>query len=150
MSSKRFKYQEFLDKYKNCPPSSYKEVEMTAFRWIFETCDEESFKPVLILNPKRSLENDDQKCTAFGLSLFENEVQAYQKYKRFVERDFRLKHKIGSYIAEVLISKNEGICSEPERNNYSHFTFHEYENVDLSKKVVNIVEIFNGDGNFKR
>ena len=55
---------------------------MTAFRWIFETCDEESFKPILILNPKRSLENDDQKCTAFGLSLFENEVQAYQKYKR--------------------------------------------------------------------
>jgi len=36
------------------------------------------------------------------------------------------------------IEKSEGVSSPPERNNFFHFTFHAFEGVNLSGKVVNI------------
>lgn len=43
MPTNKFKYQEYLDKYDNCPPKSYLEKEITPYRWVFETYDEKSF-----------------------------------------------------------------------------------------------------------
>lgn len=149
MISKPFKYQEFLDKFKNCPPSTYKEVEMTAFRWVFETCDEECFKPVLILKPSRTFNSDVLNCTAYALSLFAEKNEALKRYSQFVHKRPKLKDDLGTKITEIEIEKSDGICSEPERNNFSHFIFHEYLKTDLSKKVVNIAEIIQENGNIE-
>lgn len=150
MNSKKFKYQDYISKLFNCPPDVYKEKEMTAFRWVFSECDINSFKPVLIIDPVRQLGDEDKNCEGFALSMFEQEDCAYQKYKKLVRNRPHLKNIFGTMIAEMKISLNDGVCSNPEINNYLHLNFHEYEETDLLKKIVNIVEIFDENGNFKR
>lgn len=49
MPTKKFKYYTFLDKFENCPPKSYLEKEMTAYRWVLESYDEKSFLPLKFL-----------------------------------------------------------------------------------------------------
>lgn len=149
MSSKKLKYQEFINQYSNCPPSTYKEENITAFRWVFAECDAESFKPVLVINPKRQLNTDDMKCMGYALSMFETEQGAYERYKKMVYARPLLKDTYGTFIAELAISTNDGLVSPLGQDKYTHFSFHQYESVDLSKKVVNIVQIFKENGEFK-
>ena len=149
MNSKKFKYQDNITKFFNCPPNIYTEKEMLAFRWVFSECDNNSFKPVLIIDPVRQLGDEDKNCEGFALSMFENEEGAYEKYKKLVRNNPLLKYNFGTIIAELNLSLKDGVCSEAE-NKYSHFNFHEYDETDLSKKIVNIVDIFDENGNFKR
>jgi hypothetical protein len=150
MPSNKFKYQEHTDKIINCPPTYYAEKNLVAFRWVFQECDENSFIPVLIIDPKRQLGEEDKKCEGFALSLFEELQGAYQKYKRLVQIRPHLQKSFGNRIAELTITDSDGVCSEPETYNFKHFNIHEYPNANLSKKIVNIVEIFDEYGNFKR
>lgn len=150
MNSKKFKYQDYITKFHNCPPIVYNEKGIKAYRWVFSESDNNSFRPVLIIDPARQLGDDDKNCEGFALSMFEQEDSAYQKYKKLVRNRPHLKNNFGTMIAELQISPNDGVCSEPEENNYLHFNFHEYYYTDLSKKIVNIVDIFDENGNFKR
>ena len=44
----RYKYQAYLDKYKNCPPERFNELDCPAFRWVFkDPADFRNFLPVL-------------------------------------------------------------------------------------------------------
>ncbi len=138
MPTTTFKYQKYLDNYKNCPPKSYAEREMTAYRWVFETCGEESFVPVKIINPDRSLGSNDFNCKGYGLSLFKELDGALQKYNELVQKKSGLKNTLGTHIAEINLEKTDGVASSPEKENFLHFTFHEYKDLKLSKKVVNI------------
>lgn len=148
MHSKKFKYQKYLDLYPNCPPDSYEEIEDNGFRWIFSN-DNDSFIPVLIINPVRQLGIDEKQCEGYALSMFKHEIGAYERYKKLVKARTKLKEVLGNKIAEINISKLDGIGSEPETNNFTHFNFHEYDGTDLSLKIVNITEIFDRNGNFK-
>lgn len=150
MHSKKFKYQEYLSKFSNCPPIEYCEKSQSVFRWVFVECDKNSFKPVLILEPARQLADDDKSCEGYALSMFEMQEGAYSKYKKLVRNKPQLKKNFGTIIAEINLSIEDGICSNPEVKNYSHFNLHEYEGTDLSKKVVNIIDIFDENGNFKK
>lgn len=150
MLSKKLKYQEFIDLYPNCPPTTYKEVNIKAFRWAFPKCNEGSFKPVLAINPKRELGTDDMKCLGYALSMFESEKGAYDRYKKLVHARPSLKEIYGTVMAELDISMEDGLVSELGQDSYTHFSFHQYEGIDLSKKVVNIVQIFKENGSFKQ
>ena len=149
MSSKKLKYQEFINEYPNCPPKVYKEESIKAFRWVFPECDAESFKPVLVINPKRQLNTNDMKCMGYALSMFETEKGAYERYKKIVHGRPLLRDTYGTFIAELDISIDNGLVSPLGQDKYTHFSFHQYESVDLSKKVVNIVQIFKENGEFK-
>lgn len=146
----RFKYQAFTHKFSNCPPKIYEGSNGAAYRWVFTKCDEESFKPVLIMSPTRQFDGDDLTCEGYALSMFEQEQGAFQKYKKLVSKKPLLKEIFGTMIAHLNLSAEEGVCSESEINNYTHFNFHEYEGTDLTKKVVTIVDIFDKNGDFKR
>jgi hypothetical protein len=150
MHSQKMKYQEFLKQFSNCPPSEYKEVEMVAFRWVFENCGEESFIPVLVINPLRKFDSNDMNCEGYALSMFEKEIGAYDRYKKLVHRNPKLQETFGNLIAKINILPTQGKASEPENNNYTHFNFHEYEGTDLTKNIVEIINIFDENGNFKR
>ncbi len=150
MPTKRHKYQDYLNQFLDCPPKYFQEVERKAFRWVFDDCDEESFKPALILNPLRNLVGDTLKCLGYSLSLFNDKESALAKYQSLVKRKASLVESLGNKIAEFDIDKKDGVCSEPELQNFSHFSIHEYEGIDLSKKRINIVEIFDSNGDFKR
>jgi hypothetical protein len=149
MNLKKLKYQEFIDLYPNCPPNTYKEVTITAFRWAFTECDADSFKPVLVINPKRQLNSDDLKCMGYALSMFETEKGAFERYKKLVHARPILKETYGTVIAELNISINDGLASVLRQDKYTHFSFHEYEGVDLSEKIINIAQIFEENGDFK-
>jgi hypothetical protein len=150
MTSNKYKYQQDVDKLPNCPPTTYKEVGIVAFRWVHAQCGEDSFKPVLIMQPTRQLGDEDKTCEGYALSMFLEEEKAYEKYRKLVAKKTHLKEVFGTMIAALQLSKNEGVGSEPELDNYTHFNFHEYEGSDLLKKITNIENIFDENGNFKR
>lgn len=147
MHSKKLKYQKYISHFSNCPPLLYQEKEKIAFRWVFSACNEDSFKPVLIIQPARQLGDEDSTCGGYALSLFEEEDGAYQRYKKLVENKPHLKKILGTMIAKLKLDINEGVGSEA--GNYTHFNFHEYEETNLLKKIITIADIFDDDGNFK-
>ena len=149
MHSKKFKYQEYTEQLFNCPPDTYKEIDTRAFRWVFPECDANSFKPVALINPTRKFDNDDEKCSGYALSMFEQEEGAYKKYKKFVSNKPDLKNTFGTQIAELQLTINLGVA-EPESKGYTHFNFHEYKESDLSEKIIKIIEIFDENGDFTR
>ncbi len=146
----KFKYQALTHKLVDCPPTIYEGKKGAFYRWVFTECGEESFTPVLIINPQRQFDNDDLTCEGYALSMFEQEQGAFQKYKNLVSKKPQLKKVFGTMIAHLNLSDDEGVCSEYEINNYSHFNFHEHEGTDLTKKVITIVPIFDKNGEFKR
>lgn len=143
----KFKYLNEFDKLKltNCPPSEYKPLRMTAYRFMFQDpMHPNNFKPVFLLNPQRINDAKDytSKCQGFGLSLFVEEGGAKAKYARFM---FKSKGKfaklVGTYLASLVLTEEDGVGSEPEEYNFSHFNFHEYLGTDLAQKVVDIEKI---------
>lgn len=148
MHSKKFKYQEYLTRFSNCPPVECYEKDQNVFRWVFVECDENSFRPVSIIDPARQLGNDDKSCGGYALSMFEKKEGAYLKYKKIVSNKPQLKNTFGTMIAEISLSTEDGVCSESELKNYTHFNLHEYQGTDLPEKIVNITNIFDINGKF--
>lgn len=149
------KYQSFLDKLEKCPPEIYKESSCSAFRWIFSKNINNSFVPLNLIKepPARMIDKDDLMCKGYGLSLFNALDKGKAKYMKLYNQKRGLTHDEfiidkGNAIAELKITENEGIFGDLNAQN-GHFTFHEYEGVDLSKKIINISNIFEKDEDFK-
>ena len=156
MHSKKFKYQEYIDSCTNCPPDYYTEKKQDAFRWIFKNNISGSFTPMNLIKepPARMLDDSDLMCKGHGLSLFdtfENGRSRFEKLyatRRGVLHEDFINEK-GDSIARLQMNGSEGVCGDFNSSN-GHFTFHEYERTDLSLKIVNITEIFDENGKFKR
>jgi hypothetical protein len=138
-----FKYKTFLSEIKNCPPTNFLQTEKIAFRWVNEYIDERDFMPINLIRepPQRVLDNSDLNCMGFGLSFFDTIENANGK---FISLYNRLRDQLksgfiaekGNFIAEISLEKNDGVADLPSHSNYGHFTFHEFENVDLKNKVL--------------
>ncbi len=92
-------------------------------------------------------------CKGYGLSLFDSLSNALLKYKtEFTRRRKLLQIQFiedkGESIATVQVAYSDGVASEPEPRNYGHFTFYEYENINLKDKVSSFFNIFDTDGKF--
>ena len=155
MTEKKLKYIQYLEKFKDCPPSDFKEVDRDAYRWTQNPVTSNDFIPVNIIGepPARILDETDKMCMAYGLSMFDslkNSINKYQKeYKkrRQHQREQFIKDK-GNFIAFLKLSKNDGLADEPNEENFGHFTFHEYYKTELEKKVLNLYNIFLDNGEF--
>jgi hypothetical protein len=155
MRSRKLKYQEFLSDFPHCPPDDYTEVEMEAFRWVHSSDHENDFTPINLINepPARLLDDDDNMCKGYGLSLFDSLENANARYKvLYYKKREHLRSifvaDVGECIAFLTLSQSEGLANEPKAQNHGHFTFHEYENVELMVKVQSKINIFDTDGNF--
>ena len=132
---KKFRYQEMLDRLTvPCPPLDFGERETVAYRWVFDTMeDERNFLPQYVKNPKRfDVKEESQKCLAIGLSFFDTEENAQKRYKQlkgFFSKKATGKHETN--IAGGNLKPDFGVCDIP--NKEGHFTFYTYENVDLGK-----------------
>jgi hypothetical protein len=155
MTIKKFKYQELLSQYPNCPPDNYVEIEKEAFRWVHKDENRDSFLPMNLQNepPSRIIDDNDLMCKAFGLSLFDSFKNALLKFQKLYNNnrehqrpDFVFDR--GENIAMLQLVKSCGVANEPNKSNYGHFTFHEYENTNLRERVCNIFNMFDADGNF--
>ena len=158
MHSKKLKYQDYLNKYKNCPPEYYQEINTAAYRWVHNTTHKNDYMPINLINepPQRMLDDTDKMCMGYGLSVFNLLSNAIGKYESIYRKKRRhLKamfiEDVGEAVAEIKIKRENGIGNEPNLNNFGHFTFHEYENKDIANSIVCKTEIlFDGNGIIKR
>jgi len=158
MHSKKFKYQEYLNKYQNCPPEYYQGINMAAYRWVHNTTHKNDYMPINIINepPQRMLDDTDKMCMGYGLSVFNTQLNALSKYESLYKKKRKHLKKIfiediGNAVAKIKIEREDGIGNKPNLNNFGHFTFHEYENKDLANSIVCKTEIlFDGNGIIKR
>jgi hypothetical protein len=139
MASKKLKYQELISQFSNCPPSNFVEIEIEAFRWTHIKKHGNDFKPQALINPERFLDSMDEKnCIGLGLSMFNSFQNAVYKYKNhYQKRKNKLKkffiEDYGESIAKIKLGYDDGVASLPNEQNHGHFTFYEYEFVDLRK-----------------
>ncbi len=153
MILKKLKYQEYLQKFKDCPTIDFVEVDKDAYRWTHNPVTVDDFLPVSINEPQRILDKSDLKCMSYGLSMFDTLSNSILKYKTLYDKSRPLQKKQfiedkGNFIALIKLGKNDGIADEPNQSNFGHFTFHEYSNINLQFKVLTLHNIFNEDGAF--
>jgi hypothetical protein len=138
-----YKYNLHLQNIPDCPPESYSEINKSAFRWLHEDVENDNnFRPVLLLSPKRALNlNHLNKCKGYGLSFFDTAKGAIDRYLELIASKPNLIEAFGNSLGEIALTIQDGVGSEPETNNNGHFTFHEYENADLMKKIIKFATI---------
>jgi hypothetical protein len=156
MNLKRLKYAVALNEFPNCPPMTYKELNESAFRWVFRDNLAASFLPLNVIKepPQRMLDEADLMCKGFGLSLFDTFDHANARYLALYKRKRGISHddfvaEKGDAIAELVLTGEEGLFGDKNEAN-GHFTFHEFETTDLTKNVLSMDDIFERNGNFKR
>ncbi len=146
-----FKYQQYLDKYKNCPKDC-KEEDLTAYRWVHQPLNNRDFEPVCINTepPARLLGVDDQLCTGYALSLYLDfdlakslYIERYNKQDRDKKR-VSYKERLGTHTAKLIIKKEDGVSDSPSKN--GHFNFFQYKECNLLNRVSEILDNFAKDG----
>lgn len=153
MTEKKLKYLQYLEMFKDCPSSDFKEVDRDAYRWTRNPVTSNDFIPINIISepPPRMLDDSDKMCMGYGLSMFDtlkNSINKYQKeYKkrRPHQREQFIQDK-GSFIALVRLGINDGLADEPNPDNFGHFTFYEYYQAELINKVSYLYNIFLDNG----
>ena len=150
MPTRKLKYQKYLDEFPSCPPIHYKTLAKNAFRWVFHNQLSESFIPLNSIKepPQRILDESDLMCKGFGLSFFDTYAHACLRYEALYKRKRGLSHQDfiiekGDSIAELEMTEKEGIFGDINEGN-GHFTFHEFENIDLIKNVLVIEDLLEG------
>jgi hypothetical protein len=141
----QFKYENYflIHNLVNCPPETYKALNIAAYRYVFDDLeDDRNFKPVYLLDenyPKRLNATNDLtlRCKGFGLSLYQDKNGAIANYRRWMAKtNGKFAKIVGSYVATIQILETDGVCSDAE-NDDSHFTFHPFENVNFMEKIEN-------------
>ncbi|MCE7924475.1 MAG: hypothetical protein DYG98_15625 [Haliscomenobacteraceae bacterium CHB4] len=136
-----FKYQSLLDLVPNCPPSGYREISVTAFRFVHAQNHPDNFKPVQLIYPSRKFEDDDTRCKALGLSFFTEKNKARLTFQKISAKSPSFAKTVGEHIATISISPEDGAFIVPKETNSGHFTFHEYIGCDFQQKIENIEPI---------
>ncbi len=145
--AKSFKYQPEMDRHglQYCPPADYRELKMTGYRFVFQDpSHQNNFLPTFLIKPARVNDSKDltSKCQGFGLSLFQEEGGAKEKFEEMMVKTMGNYSKlVGDHLAAVELGQGDGVGSEPNVDNFSHFTFHEYADADMAKKVSRIEKI---------
>ena len=142
----RYHYQNDYDKLTvDCPPKSYKNKDIIAFRWVFEPMeDERNFQSQYekhMQNPKPPKRYNDMsdvgKCEAMALSMFNTLENARKRFLFLKEEQPHPMNEnayrfLGTHIAKGGIKENDGVNEEPDRK--GHFNHHPFENFDYTTR----------------
>ena len=111
---------------------------MTSYRFVHEYHSHpNNFLPTFFINPKRVNESRDltSKCEGFGLSLFQVAEGAKAKFaEMMVKTNGKFAKLVGTHLAAIELKQEDGVGGNSNKS--SHFTFHEYENVDLTNNII--------------
>jgi hypothetical protein len=153
VTRKKLKYIKFLSLYPEFLLDGYKEVEIVAFRWVHNPLEKNDFLPLNLVSdpPQRLLDETDKLYLGYGLSLFDDLNKSIEKYKSFYrkQRTHLKAHFVkdkGDSVAKLQLTKQDGVANTPNKS--GHFTFYEYEGVELSDKVKCLTCIIDPDGKF--
>jgi len=139
MNETQFKYPDWRLGLENCPPQEYREIETAAYRFVHEDLRHpNNFVPVQIIKPQHQFQTSDARCKALGLSFFSELGAARRFFHRQMKHNPRYGKVVGNRVASLQIAPDDGVASEPEPENFGHFTFHEYLWTDFSQKIRSI------------
>lgn len=152
MKKKKLKYKVQLNSFPECPPKTYCNDNMESYRWVSEKPTENDFIPLNLKRepPPRMLDDTDLLCKGYGLSFFDTQLHAFKQYNRLYTKrrknqrlDF--KEEYGDSIAKTNLSENDGLIGDCNTET-GHFTFHMYDDSSLCSQVVEILNIFDENG----
>ncbi len=123
------KYKEILD-IEGCPSNS-EALKKVGYRFVFDNMEGKSFIPVAVQSPKRIKNSkNNEKCSAYALSLFATEGAAKDFFLELYKRNPRIVKTLGDKLAMGEVEPSMGTCGRENRK--QHFDFFEYEGCDLS------------------
>lgn len=148
MENKQFKYQEYINKYKNCPGKDFVEKDVIAFRWVHLEMTIDDFIPNVFSpkHPNRTLDSSDLTCESFALSMYKDLITSKEMYFDSYNKRNRphLKEKFkdqkGNAVALLHLKKEDGVSDEARHN--GHFSFFEYSGFDYLKRFKQLFDIF--------
>ncbi|MDB5015388.1 MAG: Integral rane protein [Mucilaginibacter sp.] len=124
-----------------CPPTESIQREIQAFRFIYERIeDDRNFIPVYIKKPQRfNHKSDAEKCSGFGISLYNSEERAIKKYSSLINVVQNIGKTIGTHLAEGKILKDFGVTTPIDGE--GHFDLHESDTCNLHNKFTVVRKI---------
>lgn len=125
------KYQDKLNSVPECPPVGCKKEQITAYRFVFDAMNNDSFLPVAIMDPSRidNAREERIKCSMYALSMFVSEEKAMKHFNSLKKKNPNIAKSIGNNLAVGTIYPQDGLCSKPNRK--GHFDMFEHVNTDL-------------------
>jgi len=126
-----FLYGDNINQLSNCPPECYAEVNVLAYRWIFDNIsDERNFVPRYFSRPpKYNWKNDEEKCKDLAISLFDSCNNAKSRFNFFFKTMNNKAYQfLGTKIAECFLSHKDGVADICDKDKFGHFNFHPYKN----------------------
>ncbi|GGI56890.1 hypothetical protein [Winogradskyella haliclonae] len=137
MPDKKLKYQEQIDTF-DPDLTGFYERDRDSFRFVHKDNDDErNFLPAFVIDENRTQNN----FRGFGLSFFEDETKAINRYTLLNNDMPNIHKKIGTHLAKGFIESEDGISDDA--NEFSHFTLLEYEDVEISGKFSQSIRIYN-------
>lgn len=136
----RYKHQSDFDVHAptECPPDDAKPIDTDdAFRFVRKPVTARDFHTHIQLKllPKKTAPiHDKNRCSKCGLSMFTTLDAAIKKYKGLPKvGNFQYTH-----VAKGTLSSDDGVCTTPING---HFTFHEYDGVDIVTRFKIVAEL---------
>ena len=149
--AKPFRYQKYLNKYKNCPSDKCIERDFECFRWVHKDVSQNDFEPVPLMkyNPPRILDERDLSCDHYCLSVYKDFSSAKTNYIDTYNRRLKVKDKlaadfknnVGDHSAKLILLKEHGKAGEPNTKT-GHISFHPYEDCKLLENVQGLFDNF--------
>ena len=118
-----------------CPPNDAVQKEVECFRYVMNPIiDSDFYSYVKLGNLPRQTDKVHAKCKYCGLSIFESQQAALDKYNSLPNKS-RLPY---THVAKGKILKEYGICTPAIKG---HFTLFEYAGVNLTTKFTIVCPI---------
>lgn len=108
-----------LKSLKNCPPANVVGRSGSAYRFVFQPLDANSFVPVALIPSRQS--DRPPCCSSWGISLFDTQRSAMERFKALAAQFPNIKKRLGSHIAEGALTPALGVCTTPKSG---HFDLH--------------------------
>ena len=101
MTQKKVKHIQYLEQFKDCPSSDFKEIDRYAYRWTQNPITSTDFILVNIIGepPARILDDTNKMCMAYGLSMFDSLKNSIDKYQK--EYINRRQHQREQFIQQI-------------------------------------------------
>jgi hypothetical protein len=150
-----FKYNKHHQRLQvECPPITYKPLNIDAYRWVFEKGDIRNFQSQyekFIDNPnppKRYNDNSDLDltnrdkifCEDMAYSMYISEEKAKSGFipflKRYKQKSFEM---FGKYVAFAQLTEQDGVNGEI--NDKGHFNHHPFETVNYENRFIIIADL---------
>ncbi len=102
---------------------------------------------MLLIKPARvndkMFDFNEMKCRGYALSVYNSLDNSRNAFINRIKRNKNFGNNVGEYVAEVTVTTEDGLATEPSTSgsNLGHFDFFEYADTNMSGKIINVEEL---------